>query len=58
MGAEARDFNAHKVEFAPIQEFPFDLFAGLQADGGRQRQWKVDIETGLLPTRANRLHFE
>jgi hypothetical protein len=44
-----------KVKFPSVQEFPLDLFAGLQADGGRQREGKIHIQPRILSTRANRL---
>ena len=36
---------------------PLDLFAGLQADCGRQGQGKIDVEPGLLAFGADGLNF-
>ena len=51
-------FVAHQVEFAAIKEFPSNLVTGIEPDGRGQRQWKVDIKTGLLLSGTDGLHFE
>jgi len=49
---------AHQVEFAPVKQFPSNLVTGIEPDRGRQRQWKVNVETRLLPSGTDGLHFE
>jgi hypothetical protein len=44
-----------KVKFPPVEEFPLYHFAWLQADGGRQRQGKIHIQSRILSARTNRL---
>jgi hypothetical protein len=47
--------DSHK--FSAIEQFPLDFFTGLQADGRRQEQGKIDIELGLLAFGADGLNF-
>ena len=44
-----------KVQFPSVEEFPLDLFAWHQADGGRQREGKIHIQPRILSARTNRL---
>jgi len=57
-GTGKRRIDSDQVEFSPIQEFPLDLFPRLQADGGGQRDWEIDVELGFLSFGADGLHFE
>lgn len=52
------DLVAAQVEFASTQEFPLDLFAGLEADGCRQRDGEVDVEFWVLSLGTDGLDFE
>jgi hypothetical protein len=47
-----------QVEFASVQEFPLDVFAGLEADGRRQRDGEVDVEFWFLSFGSDGLNFE
>ena len=44
------------MEFAPVEQLPLDLFAGLQTDGHSQTEGKAHIESGILPFGADGLH--
>jgi len=44
-----RDPEASQVQFAAVEQFPLDFFAGLQADGGGEGQREVDVESGCWP---------
>ena len=57
-GSGRRHLVAHQVEFAPVKEFPSNLVTGVETDGRCQRQWEVDIKTGLLLSGTDGLHFE
>jgi hypothetical protein len=46
------------VQFTAVEQLPLDFFAGLQADGGGERQREVDVESGLLALGADGLNFE
>jgi hypothetical protein len=47
-----------QVEFAPVQEFPFDGLPRAEANGRGQRQGEVDIESSLLALRTDSLDFK
>src|SRR5712692_708359 len=49
--------RTHQAQLAPIQQLPLDLFPTLQPDGRRQRQGKVDVETGGLSLGTDDLYF-
>jgi hypothetical protein len=57
LGVGIRNVDPTQVEFPAVQEFPFDLLAGFQADRGGQGQRDIDVETGVLPPGADGLHF-
>lgn len=57
LASGGRDWGAHQMQFAAVQQFPLHLFARLQTDGDGQSEWKTDIEAGLLTLGTNRLHF-
>jgi hypothetical protein len=44
------------VKFSAVEQFPLDLFARLQSDGGSQREGKAHIQSGILATGADRLN--
>lgn len=46
------------MQFAAVEQFPLDFLAGLQADGGGERQREVDVESGLLALGADGLNFK
>ena len=46
------------MQFASFQQFPLDLIARFQADGGGQGEGKAYVKPGLLTARANRLDFQ
>ena len=49
--------QADQVQFAAVEQFPLDGFAGLHPDGGSQRDGEVDVEAGRGALGANRLDF-
>lgn len=55
MGGRGLGVGTNEVEFSAVQEFPLDLFAWLQADGGRQGQGEAHIEPRVLATGADDL---
>ena len=58
LGGRRRRVQAHQVQFAPVQQFPLDLVAGLEANGGGQGQWKTHVEPGLLSFGADGLDLQ
>jgi hypothetical protein len=46
------------VEFAPVKQFPLDLIAGPQADGGGQGQGEAHVEPGSLAFGTNGLNAQ
>ena len=56
-GLEPGQLGSYQVQFRAIEQFPLDFFTGLQADGRRQRQGKIDVEPGLLAFGADGLNF-
>ena len=46
-----------EAQFASIEQFPLNLFAGLQSDGRSQRNRKIDIEFRGLALGTDGLHF-
>ena len=49
---------AGEVQFAAVEQFPLDFLAGFQADGRRQGQREVDIQTGLLALGTDGLNLQ
>jgi hypothetical protein len=49
--------EADQMQFAAVEQFPLDGFAGLESDGGSQRDGEVDVETRRSALGSNRLHF-
>lgn len=50
--------GSDQVQFSSIQQFPLDLFPGLQTDGRGQRDGKVNVEFGFLSLGPDGLDFE
>ena len=49
---------AHQMEFATIEQLPGDLVPGIESDSSGQRQGKVNVESCLLLSASDGLHFE
>jgi hypothetical protein len=50
--------EADEVEFIAVEQFPLDRVAGVEADGGGQRDGDVDVEFGAVALRADGLDFQ
>src|SRR3990172_13255902 len=46
-----------QMQFAAVEQFPLDGFAGLESDGGSHRDGEVDVETRRSALGSNGLHF-
>ena len=57
-GGGRRGINANQVQFAPIQQLPLELIAGVEPDGSGQRQRESHIEPGLLALRTDGLDLQ
>ena len=57
-GGGRRGLDANQAQFVPVEQFPLDLIARVEADGGGQGQGKTHVEPGLLSLRANGLDFQ
>jgi len=57
-GEWGRGVHANQMQFATVEQFPLDLVARLQADGGGQREGEIDVEARLLSLGTDGLDFE
>ena len=55
MGGWDRGIGTLKLKFAPVEQFPLDLFTGFQADGGGQCQREAHVEPWVLSARTDGL---
>jgi len=46
-----------QMQFAAIEQFPLDGFAGVESDGGSEGDGEVDVEPGRGALGSNGLHF-
>jgi hypothetical protein len=53
-----RDTGADQVQFTAVEQLPLDFFASLQANGSRERQREINVESGLLALGSDGLNFE
>ena len=48
--------KAFHLKGSAVEQGPVDLFAGFETDGCGERQRHIDIQPGVAPFRADRLH--